>query len=134
MFTFRIDEELELSLVDRILAPKMVEIILTEKKYLGKWLAWPEHTKSIDDYLEYVAMVSADYAAGKGMSCNIIYKGHPVGTVGFNYINKSLKKAEIGYWLSERAQGNGIMTRCCKRLIDVAFNDLMLEKIEIPGG
>lgn len=132
MFTLRVDEELELSLVDRALAPKMVEIILAEKEHLTKWLAWPEFTKSIDDYLEYVAIVSKAYSDGKGMACNIIYKGKPVGTVGFNYINNSLKKAEIGYWLSEHAQGNGIMTRCCKRLIQAAFEELDLDKIEIP--
>lgn len=132
MFTLRVDEEIELSLVDRVLAPKMVEIILSEKAHLSKWLAWPEFTKSIDDYLEYVAIVCKEYSDGKGMACNILFNGEPVGTVGFNYINYSLKKAEIGYWLSEHSQGKGIMTRCCKHLIQMAFNDLGLDKIEIP--
>ena len=55
-----------------------------------------------------------------------------MGTAGFNYINTSLKKAEIGYWLSEQAQGSGIMTRACKTLIDMAFTELDLDKIEVP--
>ena len=99
LLTIRVDDELDLCLVDRVLAPQIVEIILSEKEYLGEWLAWPQHTNCLNDYLEYVKIVSLRYAKGKGMACNILYQGSPVGTAGFNYINPSLKKAEIGNWL-----------------------------------
>ena len=132
MFSLIVDEEIELCLVDLLLAPQMVAIILDEKEYLGQWLAWPMHTDTIADYLEYVKIVADEYAQGKGIACNILFRGKPVGAAGFNYINKSLRKAEIGYWLSEKAQGNGIMTRACKKLINIAFTELDLEKIEVP--
>lgn len=132
MFTLRIDNDIELRLIDRALAPKMFEIIQSEKAYLSEWLAWPELTKNLTDYLGYVKVVSQDYANGKGMACNILYQGNPVGCISFNYINELLKKAEIGYWLSEKYQGKGIVTKCSKKLINIAFNELNLDKIEIP--
>lgn len=57
-----------------------------------------------------------------------------VGNISFNIINHNLKMVEIGYWLSETYQGNGIITRAVSKLIDVAFSDLAIEKIQISVG
>lgn len=45
-----------------------------------------------------------------------------------NWANKS---TSIGYWLGERYQGKGIMTKSCKSFIEYAFKELNLNKIEI---
>lgn len=37
----------------------------------------------------------------------------------------------IGYWLGEKYQGKGIMTKACKALIQYCFEELNLERIEI---
>ena len=42
-----------------------------------------------------------------------------------------MKKVEIGYWIKESVQGNGIINRVCKKLIEIAFTDLSMNKIEI---
>jgi ribosomal-protein-serine acetyltransferase len=39
--------------------------------------------------------------------------------------------AEIGYWLSETHQGNGIITRSVSTLINLAFFELCFDKIQI---
>ena len=46
-----------------------------------------------------------------------------------NGIDKGNRKAEIGYWLGEEAQGNGIITRAVKALIDYGFEHLSLNKV-----
>ena len=38
---------------------------------------------------------------------------------------------EIGYWLSEKAQGKGIMTRAVKKLIAFAFEERGMNRIVI---
>lgn len=134
MFTLEIDDQIELSLIGQDTAPEMFEMIQRERDYLLQWLAWPVHTNSLNDYMGYVKRVGHDYAEGKGMACCILYMGKPVGAIGFNYINYSLKKTEIGYWLSKQYQGEGIMTRACLKLIEIAFTELGMEKIEIPAA
>ena len=41
---------------------------------------------------------------------------------------------KIGYWLSKHHQGNGIVTRVVKHLIDFAFNELNMEKVQLSAA
>jgi ribosomal-protein-serine acetyltransferase len=134
MFTVDVDSELKLALIEPSFAKKYFEIVSKEEAYLSQWLAWPPHAKSEDFFLHFVRKSLIDYAEGKGMVCAMIYQGELVGNVSFNTINHDLKMAEIGYWLSESYQGNGIITRAVSKLIEIAFSDLQLEKIQISVG
>ena len=71
------------------------------------------------------------FANNEGLSAAIVYKGQFVGKIGINTINWKVKKAEIGYYLDEDFQGSGIMTRAAKGILDIAFNEYKLEKVEI---
>ena len=106
---------LSLSLIGQETAPALFEIIRREQDHLSQWLAWPIHTQRLADYLEHVQRVGHAYAEGQGMACCIHRHGEPVGSAGFNTIDRSLRKATIGYWLSEKHQGRGIP-------IDIAFS------------
>lgn len=132
MFTLQIDEDLALSLIGHETSQAMFDMIRRDCEFLSRWMAWPIHTNRLEDYLEHVKRVGHDYAEGRGMACCIHYRGEPVGSAGFNTIDRSLRKATIGYWLSEMHQGRGIMTRTCRKLIDIAFAEWDLDKIEIP--
>lgn len=46
-------------------------------------------------------------------------------------MNSAIKTAQIGYWLGEEYQGNGIMTDVTRALTDYIFNELKLNKAEI---
>lgn len=54
-----------------------------------------------------------------------------VGTIGLHHMDVKNKKASIGYWLDKNAQGSGIMLQACRRIIDFAFNELNLNRVEI---
>ena len=45
-----------------------------------------------------------------------------------------LKKVEMGYWVSEEYQGLGIITRSATTLIDMAFTDLGMLKVQISAA
>ena len=57
-----------------------------------------------------------------------------VGVIGYNQIDRALAKVSIGYWLAERWQGNGIITRACQALIHHAFEEMGMEKVEISAA
>lgn len=61
----------------------------------------------------------------------MLYKDKLVGNISFNSINNELKKVEIGYWLSAEYQGNGIVTKSVSKLIEMAFTELNILKIQI---
>ncbi|PYS72194.1 MAG: N-acetyltransferase [Acidobacteria bacterium] len=44
------------------------------------------------------------------------------------------RKTEIGYWLGASFQGKGLVTKSCRVLIDHAFNELKLNRVEMRCG
>ena len=47
---------------------------------------------------------------------------------------RSNKKTEIGYWLSESFQHKGIITQSGKALINYAFNEMNLNRIQLKAA
>ncbi|HGF7528491.1 TPA: GNAT family N-acetyltransferase, partial [Vibrio cholerae] len=134
MFTLDVDTDLKLALVDPKFAPQYLEIVSREREYLSQWLAWPPHVNSEEFFLSFIKRSLHDYADGKSLVCGMIYKDKLVGNISFNSISYQLKKVEMGYWLSSDYQGKGIVSRSVLKLIDVAFTDLDMEKVQISAA
>ena len=54
-----------------------------------------------------------------------------IGIIGFKDTDKVNKKTEIGYWLSEKFQKQGIITKSVERLCDFAFNKQGINRVQI---
>lgn len=134
MFINRIDEELSIALVQESFAADYAEIVYSQIDYLSQWLAWPKICNREQDFRLFIQRVLHEYAEGKSMTCAIIYKGKIVGNCSFNTINHDTKCAEVGYWLSQQHQGKGIITRVVKHLINIAFNDLDMTKVQLSAA
>lgn len=61
----------------------------------------------------------------------IHYNSEFAGIIGFKGTDSLSKKTEIGYWLSEFFQKKGIITESVKALMEFAFNDLDISRIQI---
>jgi ribosomal-protein-serine acetyltransferase len=57
-----------------------------------------------------------------------------VGIIGLNRLDRFHKQTEIGYWLAEECQGRGIMTACCRTLVDFVFREYGLHRVEIRAA
>lgn len=134
MFEVSINENTKLVLVHHALAEEYAKTVEANRAYLSEWLEWPRHCKTTNAFADFIRDSLHKYADGKSMVCAIFHKDELVGNCGFNTINHQIKKAEIGYWLAESHQGRGIMTSACQFLIDYAFNELKLEKVEIAAA
>jgi ribosomal-protein-serine acetyltransferase len=51
--------------------------------------------------------------------------------VGFHSVSWGNRSTSIGYWLAEDHQGRGIMTTAVRALVDHAFDEWNLHRIEI---
>lgn len=56
------------------------------------------------------------------------------GQIEYNYLDWVNRKTEIGYWLGASYQGKGLVTKSCRVLIDYAFNELKLNRVEMQCG
>ncbi|MEZ9514107.1 GNAT family N-acetyltransferase [Vibrio splendidus] len=134
MFKTVIDNELSIALVEESFATHYAEISQNQNEYLSQWLAWPPHCKTEQDFRIFIQRSLHDYAEGQSMTCAIVYQNSIVGNCSFNTIDHSKQKVTIGYWLSNPYQGKGIVTRVVEKLIDIAFNELDMEKVEISAA
>ena len=50
---------------------------------------------------------------------------------GFNKVDLKLSRVEIGYWIGKDFQKHGVVTRVCQHLVEYAFNQINIEKIQI---
>jgi len=134
MFTLEVEKGLELALVEPKFAPLYLKIVTKQLEYLGKWLAWPPHAENEEFFLNFIKRSLHDYADGKSLVCAILYRNELVGNISFNSIDYSLQKVEIGYWLSEDYQGKAIVTKSVSKLIEFAFTELKMEKVQISAA
>lgn len=127
----RIDENIELRQLKLTDAKDIFETIDSQRTYLGKWLPFVETTKDLTDSEMYVnSVINADIERFEYVF-TIRYNGQFAGIVGFKDTDKANKKTEIGYWLSEKFQKKGIMTKSVDTLCNFAFKILNINRVQI---
>ncbi len=127
----KIDTELELKQLERSDSNDIFEAIDSQREYLGKWLPFVDLTREISDTEKYVDSV-VDAPEDRFEYVFTIRKQDKfIGLIGFKDTDRLNKKTEIGYWLSERYQKQGIVTRSVDQLCHFAFNKLGINRIQI---
>ena len=127
----KVDSEIELKQLELADAIDIFKTIDSQREYLGRWLPFVEFTKKLEDsevFVESVVNAPEDrfeyvFAIRKGKEF--------AGLIGYKGTDKSNKKTEIGYWLSEPNQRQGIITKSVEKLCDFAFNKLDINRIQI---
>jgi len=112
-------------------AGEIFALIKANHDHLQRWLDFPEFTKEVNDTLKFIKDSVKKRKKGVGYDLSIRYQGKIVGLVGLNQIDSKNRIAEIGYWLVKSAEGNGIMTKSVSKLIDVVFDDPMVNRLEL---
>lgn len=107
--------------------PDIFNTLNNERDYMRVWLPFVDYTHEINDTRNFVT--SALQMEDKQFT--ISYQGKFVGLVGFKDTDSANKKTEIGYWLSQQAQGKGIMVHSVLKLIEYAFGEMVMNRIQI---
>lgn len=131
MFKYEIDNSSFLSLLEVKDAEKLYDLINRNRDHLGEWLKFPRITVKADDSKTFIERTRIRYAKDEGYWLGIWNGDQLVGSIGYLYLDQENKKTEIGYWLGKEFEGNGIITKSVKVLINYAFEELKLNKIEI---
>lgn len=134
MFYHRVDEDVELKLLDLGDAADIFALTERSRDYLRQWLPWVDGTRSVEDSRAFVQATMDQFAAGNGFQAGILYQGKFSGVIGYHLIDRRNRKTSIGYWLGEEFQGHGIMTKACRSLVDIAFRDYGLNRVEIRAA
>jgi ribosomal-protein-serine acetyltransferase len=126
-----IDKDIELRQLKQIDSKDIFATIDSQREYLGKWLPFVEFTKVLSDTERFVNSV-INAPPERFEYIFTIRKGDKfAGLIGFKDTDVQNHKTEIGYWLSEKHQKQGIATRAVEKLCQFAFDNLKINRVQI---
>lgn len=108
-------------------AQEIFDILNEEREYMRVWLPFVDKTIKVANTQ---AAVDSLVESIDKQYC-IYHKNAFVGLIGFKATDIENRKTEIGYWLSQSVQGKGIMRQSVRKLIEIAFNEFNLNRIQI---
>ncbi|MGE7186224.1 GNAT family N-acetyltransferase [Peribacillus sp. NPDC006672] len=131
MFSFKVDNQIRIELLQQQHKEELFKLVDNNREHLRKWLLWVDKRKSAQDFEPIIPIWITNYANNSGFDAGIRYNGALVGMIGLHFIDWKNKATSIGYFLSEEAQGNGIITKSVSSLVNYLFKELDLNRIEI---
>lgn len=119
-----INPGLELRQLQLTDAPALFAVVDSHRKSLREWLPWVDATNTVADSEKYIRDTLREFKETRAFSCGIWSMGRLVGVIGHNRIDWANRVGFPAYWIAPDSQGRGIMTQCCRAVLDHAFRDL----------
>ncbi len=131
MLRHLINPGLELRLLQPTDAPALFAVVDANRTALREWLPWVDATNQVKDSETYIKGALRDFAETRAFTCGIWSLGRLVGVIGHNRIDWANRIGFPAYWIAPDSQGKGIMTLCCRAVIDDAFGALQLNRVVV---
>ena len=132
--TIEIEDNIRLELIAPMHAQGLFEATDNNRDHLSAFLPWVKHMQSVTNFSDYISHCESLYNQKKEVSFVIIYEEVVVGRIGLHNIDMQHKNASLGYWLTKDAEGKGIISKGCKSLINYAFDQIGVHRIEIKAA
>ena len=130
-FALRVDDDLELGLLERADADALHALVERDRERLARWLPWAasqtlEGTRGFIEGRALTAIAQAD-----GFEIGVWWRGRLVGMVGIHAVRRHPRRGSIGYWLATEAEGHGLMARAVRAVLAKGFDDLGFTRLDI---
>ncbi len=131
MLDLKVRDGIELRLVAEKDAEEILEIIRRNYEHLRPFLHWVTEDYSLESAQEFVRQAQKAAAENTSRTFGIFQNEKIVGVISFVKLNWNSRRAEIGYWIDKNYEGKGIVAESCEILINYAFEELDMNRIEI---
>lgn len=130
MFSLHVSDDLALDLLEERDAEELYALVLEDRAHLERFLPWAKGV-TLDGERAFLRQGLQRFARGEGVRCGIRVAGVLAGTVGVTKVRPQVGGAELGYFLTARYEGRGIMTRAVAGLARAMFRERGFRKLEI---
>lgn len=110
---------------------ELFALIIKNKKYLSRWLPWPNQTKSLEDTANFIKIATQMKNEKKAVFYSIVNSERLIGVVGANFTVNAPRKARLNYWVDEECTGKNIATFSTSQLINSLKNEFDIHNLEI---
>ena len=131
MFSHKLTENTELRLLEERHAQELTDLTDRNREHLRAWLPWVDSSRTVEDRKNVIRDSLKQFANNNGLVAGIWHKGRLAGVIGYDTIDWENRTTEVGYWLGEEFQGQGLVTAACRALVDHAFLELNLNRVSI---
>jgi ribosomal-protein-serine acetyltransferase len=111
-------------------AAELHGLVEANRPYLARWMPWASAQDRAGTE-RFIAVAEEQFARDDGFQAAIEPEGELIGVAGFHAIDWTNRNTSIGYWLAEVAQGRGTMTAVVRALLDHAFYEWELHRVEV---
>jgi ribosomal-protein-serine acetyltransferase len=131
MFCRTDNEQIELRLIDQRYSAELFKLFNVNRGHWGRWHPWMEMMRTASDVETAISVWQQLYANNRGAFAGIWFKGQFCGMINHQNMDLPNGWSALSYWLDSAHQGRGIMTACCRAVVDHGFNTWKLNRITI---
>jgi ribosomal-protein-serine acetyltransferase len=126
-----LDEGITLAPLGASDAAEYAAAAAADRERLARWFVWAKERPDPENVGAFIATLRERRANATGEEFAIRVSGAFAGTVGMHSVFRVHAVGALGYWLSSRFGGRGIMTRAVEAVAAYAFGDYALHRLEI---
>jgi RimJ/RimL family protein N-acetyltransferase len=116
-------------------AEALFEAAISSQAEVHRWLPWCHPDYRIEETREWVGRCTRAWAERTEYNFVIVDgSGTIVGGCGLNRLGGSHHAANLGYWVRTLATGRGVATTAVRLLVEFAFTETDLERLEIVAS
>lgn len=131
LFPIKLDHNLQLRLLEKKDALKLYKLVDSSRTHLKRWLPFVDDYRSVDAAIDFISRCHEKLRERSGLGIGIWSEKTLAGIVTYDYFDWYNLATRIGYWLGKPFEGRGLMTRTCSALVDLAFHELDMNRVEI---
>ncbi len=130
-FSLTVDDSLTLRSLKIEDTVTLFRLVNSNREHLRRFLGWVDNNCSEIDTRAFIIREKDKMEKGESLTLSIWYHEEFVGLVDLHAIDLLNRSVSIGYWLDQKLQGKGIMTRSVNEFVKHAFREMKLQRIEI---
>ncbi|MGW7432196.1 GNAT family N-acetyltransferase [Streptomyces sp. NPDC054861] len=130
MFTLPLGDDARLGPLEPWQAPEFLAHIDRARASVDPWIPWASLSTDLESATATLRRYADRQAQDGGRIYGIWREGTLVGGVMFTRFDSPAGVSEIGCWTERAGEGRGLVTRACRVLIDWAFRERGMSRVE----
>jgi RimJ/RimL family protein N-acetyltransferase len=113
-------------------APALFEAARESLAAVGPWMPWLHDGYALENARIWTERQQANFASGIEFDFMILDSSDRfLGAIGLNSVDLANPRANLGYWVRTSAQGRGVATEATHLIIEWAFANTPLVRLEV---
>ncbi|MBJ7903080.1 GNAT family N-acetyltransferase [Streptomyces sp. DSM 110735] len=130
MFALPLTDDAQLRPLEPWQAQEFLEHIDRARPTVDPWIPWATFSTDLETATATLQRYADRQAEDSGRIYGIWLDGTLVGGVMFTHFDSASGVCEIGCWLEAAGEGRGLVNRACRILIDWAFRERGMHRVE----